>query len=172
MLIFFELLGFLFITSSTLLFHFVDDIFTPNKFTDLLSINNNSVFENLKTVILPIIFWTFIEIPSMANNDNILIAKTLQLFVAMSLIYVIYYGYQTLTSKSSLVTKTIAISFANLIGFIVSYFCLSIKTIIPINLTITMVVLLIYIGLYIVLCYHPPKIGFFKDPESHIYGKK
>ncbi len=170
MLIFFELLGFLFISSTALLFHYVDYIFKPNKLTDLLSINNNSIWENLKVVILPIIFWSIIEIPALYKNDNLLIAKTLQIIVSMAVIFIIYYSTKAIFKRSDMIIKSLAIYVGTFLGALSSYVALSIKPIFTIDVLITFITLIGYFVIYILLTYIPPKLGIFKDPDSEIYG--
>lgn len=171
MLFCFEILGFLFIGSCALLFHYVDEVFKPNKFTDLFSINNDSIWENLKVIILPIILWSFIELPYLKNNNNILIAKALQIFISIALIFVIYYGLQALINKKSPLLKGIAIYVASLISSLVSYMILSIDTIFSIPLLITIGVFILFIIIYCLLTYCPPKLSWFKDPNTDMYGK-
>lgn len=171
MLIFFELLGFLFIGSCALLFHYVDYFFKPNKFTDILSTNNDSIWENLKVVILPIILWAFIELPAISANKNILLAKCAQLFITMALLFVIYYSSQVLLKKKSPVIKGIAIYAGSLLGAFTSYMILSCNTLIAANLIVTVCVLVIFIIIYVILSLVPPKMFLFKDPNTEFYGK-
>ncbi len=171
MLFCFEILGFLFIGSCALLFHYVDEVFKPNKFTDLFSINNDSVWENLKVIVLPIIFWSFIELPYLKNNDNILIAKLLQIFVSIALLFIIYYSSQVLLKRKTPLLKGIAIYVSALISSLVSYMILSINTIFEVPLLITIGVFGFIIVVYCLLTTYPPKINFFRDPNTQVYGK-
>lgn len=172
MLIFFEALGFLFIFSTSMLFHYVDDLVKPNKFTDLLSINNDSIWENLKVVILPTILWTFIELPAIFKNNNLLIAKTSQILVSIALIFAIYYSARAIIKKDNKALKLISVFIATAVGALVSYLILSINTILVINTYITICILVGYIIIYILLTYIPPKIKLFKDNKKNIYGKE
>jgi hypothetical protein len=170
-LIFFELLGFLFISSCALLFHYVDYFFKPNKFTDILSTNNDSIWENLKVVVLPIILWTFIELPAVSTNKNVLLATIIKLFITMALLFVIYYSSQVILKKKPPLLKGIAIYVASFIGSITAYMILSMKTVIDVNLIVTISILVIFIIIYLVLSLVPPKIFLFQDPDTKVYGK-
>lgn len=171
MLIFFELLGFLFISSCALLFHYVDYFFKPNKFTDILSTNNDSIWENLKVVVLPIILWTFIKLPAISTNKNVLLSTCIQIFITISLLFVIYYSLQVLLKKKSPLLKVIAIYVASFVGSFTSYMILSTHTILDVNLIVTVSVLIIFTIIYIILSLAPPKIFLFRDPNTQVYGK-
>jgi len=171
MLIFFELLGFLFIGSCALLFHYVDYFFKPNKFTDILSTNNDSIWENLKVVVLPILLWTFIKLPAVSSNKNVLLATCVQLFITMALLYVIYYSSQVLLKKKSPLLKGFAIYAGSLLGSITSYMILSMKTVIEVNLIVTISILIILTIIYVLLSLVPPKVFLFQDPDTQVYGK-
>ena len=130
MYLFFMISGFLFVTGLSVLLKFIYEIFPINKITNFLSPTEESVFNNIGKVIIPNILWALIEVSLLGSNYYFLLGFILNIFVSMSTIYVIEYGYRLIINKNknNNLINIISIITGSIFGFSVNYLCLLKKT--------------------------------------------
>ena len=89
---FFTIFGFFFICICSIIMNYIYDLFPINRLTMLLKPTFQSTWAEISATTLPIILWSFIELPVFGSNSNFLLAVVCNLFVSWSVLYVIRYG--------------------------------------------------------------------------------
>ena len=168
MYLFFMISGFLFVTGLSVLLKFIYEIFPINKITNFLSPTEESVFNNIGKVIIPNILWALIEVSLLGSNYYFLLGFILNIFVSMSTIYVIEYGYRLIINKNknNNLTNIISIITGSIFGFSVNYLCLLIGVSKDIKMYYSVIGILLFIIIYIIIKLFPPKSNFFKKDIS------
>lgn len=168
MYLFFMISGFLFVTGLSVLLKFIYEIFPINKITNFLSSTEESVFNNIGKVIIPNILWALIEVSLLGSNYYFLLGFILNIFVSMSTIYVIEYGYRLIINKNknNNLINIISIITGSIFGFSVNYLCLLIGVSKDIKMYYSVIGILLFIIIYIIIKLFPPKSNFFKKDIS------
>ena len=98
-----ELYGFIFIVVLGTLAHFIYDWSNHNKYLALLVAVNESVWEHMKLIVFPSLIWLLVEIPFIGSNPNFMMAKLVSLLTMFVFIPVVFYIYQAIFKKTSLI---------------------------------------------------------------------
>lgn len=160
MYLFFMISGFIFTILSSLILHYLYNIFSVNKLTEFLHPNKETIFNQISIPLIPIIIWSFIELPILGNNKFFLLGLILNIFLTCAIMYIIKYGYKLISPKENDIINIIAIIISCFFGFIINYLLLLIG--INGDLLHSIIGLLIITIFYILIKIFPPKSEFFQ----------
>lgn len=166
------IIGIIFICLIGTLLHFTYELSGHNKIVSLFSAVNESTWEHIKIALTPTFIWTLYDGAVYGIENNYFIAKTTSLLVLMFLIPVLFYIYKAFTKKSILPLDIIIFYIAIITSNITFKYILN-QNNFPYYLTyLSVVVLFIIFGLYMILTLLPIKNFLFKDPITNKYGIK
>ena len=164
MYIFFMVAGFIFTIGLSIVLNYLYSIFSINKITKFLHPTDETIFNQISIPIIPIILWSFIELPILGNNNFFLVGLILNIFLTSSIMYIIKYGYKLISPKESNIVSIIAILVSTFFGFIINYLSLLIgKDGDLLNSIIGLFVITVF---YIVIKIFPPKSEFFRGASE------
>lgn len=161
----YELVGILFITILGSTLHFTYELSGNSEFVAVFSAVNESVWEHIKLVVWPAIFFALIEIwPLRGLANNFWLAKTTSIYFMVLLIPLISYSYTALTGDSILLVDSAAFVITVILGQLLSYKLLTYRQLSP-KLGWAAVVLLISLAAaFVVFTFMPPQFPIFQDP--------
>jgi len=166
-----EILGALFVIILGAMFHFIFE--WSNQWLPLGAIApvNESVWEHLKLVYWPLIFFSIIEyFPLKGEVNNFVLSKLVAIIIAEITILVTFYSYTAILGTEILLVDILSFIIGVILGYIVSYELLKLKAT-PNWSTIISFVAIILLGIiFVVFTYFPPEIPLFQDPETGLYG--
>ena len=164
MYIFFMVAGFIFTIGLSIVLNYLYSIFSINKITKFLHPTDETIFNQISIPIIPIILWSFIELPILGNNNFFLVGLVLNIFLTSSIMYIIKYGYKLISPKESNIVSIIAILVSTFFGFIINYLSLLIgKDGDLLNSIIGLFVITVF---YIIIKIFPPKSEFFRGASE------
>ena len=161
MYLFFMISGFLFVSMASILFNYIYELFEVNEITSFLKPTNDSIYSNITITIIPLIMWSLIELIVLSDNRFFALGFILNSFLNISIIYVIKYGYSLITNEKSTIVDILSIIVSVLLGFICNYLCLKVAGPFTINPVITLIIMTIFIGVFVIIRKHPPRHEFF-----------
>jgi hypothetical protein len=170
-----EMWGILFIVLLGALLHFTFEFSGGWKPLGVISAVNESVWEHLKLVFWPALFWTIIEWlglyrPKPNTRPNFLFARAIGAWSMPVIILIIFYTYTTFTGESILAVDLSSFVIAVIIGQIVSYRLWRYrKSARPLS-WLGLIIFLTGILLFAIFTFLPPHTGLFQDPTSGNYG--
>lgn len=160
MILFFMIFGLLFTIGFSIVLHYIYSIFSINKITNFLNPTENTVFNKISISIIPLILWSYIEIPMLGDNYYFVLGLFLNIFITLSIAYIIKYGYSLISKKESDIVNITSIIVSTFFGFIINYICLLLGKTISIHTSLIGV--LIITVFYIIIKIFPPKSEFFR----------
>jgi len=168
----FMIIGIIFISVIGTLFHFLYEFSGKNKLVGLFAAVNESTWEHIKMALSATFLWSFIDGYVYGSYDNYFFAKVVSVLSLIIVIPLLFYGFKWLLGKSILIIDIsifyIAIIFSQfffiklLVSFRVVYFLQY----------LSLIILFIIFGFYMVLTFMPFKNVIFKDPITKKYGIK
>ena len=153
--------------------HFLYDLTTYNVIIGTIAPVNESVWEHLKMVILPVILWWTVYYLVAGKIKNIDINKwftgaLVALLTALITIPLLFYFYTNAFGIESLVVDILllllALLFGQLIGLHFYKYCKGLNSIIIIS------VFIIIIFLFTLFTFYPPHLPLFKESSTGKYG--
>lgn len=170
-LIIVSIVSFIVISLLGTLLHFTYEISGKNIIVGVISAVNESVWEHLKILVMPMFIVAIYEYIILNDNrDNFFIALVSRIITGMLLIITIYYTYTTLIGKSIDGINITIFYISTFIAQVVWYLVISKKTISRELDIVSLVVSLIILMLFIVFTFVTPKLGLFKDNSNNTYG--
>ncbi len=161
MYLYLTILGILFITLSSIIINFLDNIFPNNKISYYLNSNKKTAFNRTSTTILPIIIWNFVSIPILGNNKLFLISIITNIFVSCCIMYTIKYAMIIIFRKENSLVDIISIVISTIFGSITSYIILLINNSNQNYMKYSIIGLVIILVLYLIIKKYNPKSDFF-----------
>jgi hypothetical protein len=170
-----EMWGILFIVLLGSLLHFSFNLTGGLLPVGIVSAVNESVWEHLKLVFWPTVFWTVVEYFLVVRKGrdvypNFLLAKAIGAYVMPAVIVTIFYSYTAFTGSSILAVDLSSFIVAVIIGQFVSYRLwgsLNIPSAFNwLGLAMFLIVGLLFAG----FTFYPPHAGIFQDPPTGGYG--
>lgn len=153
--------------------HFLYDVSGKNVMLGLIAAVNESVWEHLKMVLLPVICWWTLYYIIKGKEHNIdsnkWFASTLiALLTALITTPMLYYFYTEAFGVEILIVDIsilfLAVLFGQLLGLHFYRYSKGIKLYIPICIFIFLVLL------FMIFTFHPPHLPLFKDSITGQYG--
>lgn len=165
----YEFISTFFIIVLGVILHFTYDFFNNNFIIGIISPVNESVWEHLKLLYVPMILTTCIGYFGVTEkNDNYLCSKALGIICSMLFTIIIFYTYSGILGYN--------IGIINIIIFILAVIVGQYRVIKSLNSSKICyknkaIIFLIILGiLFILFTFNPPNIGLFKDPITMMYG--
>ena len=166
-----EILGALFVIIIGSIFHFVFE--WSNQWLPLGAITpvNESVWEHLKLVFWPLVFFSIIEYFSLKSEvNNFILSKLTAILIAEIKILVTFYSYTAILGTEILLVDILSFIIGVILGYLVSYKLLKFRKT-PKWTTIFSFIVIILLGIiFVVFTYFPPEIPLFQDQETGLYG--
>jgi Family of unknown function (DUF6512) len=132
---------------------------------------NESVWEHLKIGIWPALFFAIIEYPFIKSYaKNIIIAKTVQVYIFSFATLAIFYSYTAYVGTNILPMDIITFILAVIIGQVVSYVILSAVELDEVWDHLASTALYIMVGVILFVTYFPPHYPIFMDTTNGQYG--
>lgn len=160
MYLFFTLFGLIFVIGMSIVLNYIYTVFSINKITKFLNPTENSIFNKVSICLIPILIWSFIEVPILGDNFYFIIGLVLNIFLNCSMTYIIKFGYSMISEDENEIVNIISIIVASIYGYVINYICLLIGR--EGNLTSSIIGLLVITVFYVIIKINPPKSDFFK----------
>ena len=167
-----ELYGFLFISIVGTILHFVYDWSNHDKYVSIFGAVNESVWEHMKLVVFPSLVWLLIEIPFVGNNPNFLLAKCISLIVMILLIPTLFYLLKYIFKKVIFIVDILIFYVSVGLGQYFSYLILSKEAVSGIYNYISLVIMIIIYGYFLIATLIPGKGEIYVDPITKKKGIK
>lgn len=153
--------------------HFIYDFTSNNVIIAAIAPVNESVWEHLKMVVLPVILWWTIYYFATGDINNIdknkwFTGALAALLTALITIPLLYYFYTTAFGVKSLVVDVLLLFLALLFGQLAGLHFY--KYHIGINSNIAISILVLLILLFIYFTFYPPHLPLFRDSMTGKYG--
>ncbi len=141
----------------------------------VVSAVNESVWEHLKLVFWPAVFWAVIEYffirrPGRDAHPNFLLSKIIGIYVMPAIIVFNFYTYTIFTGDSILAIDILSFVIAIFVGQIVSYRSWRLLRLPGIFNWVALAMLIIAAVLFAIFTFYPPKVSIFQDPVTGGYG--
>ena len=165
-----ELYGFIFIVVLGTLAHFIYDWSNHNKYLALLVAVNESVWEHMKLIVFPSLIWLLVEIPFIGSNPNFMMAKLVSLLTMLVFIPVVFYSYQAIFKKTSLIFDIVEFVVAIGLGQYFSYLVLNTYALPKVLSFVSLVIYIFIDGYFLIATLMPGKSEIYKDPRNNKSG--
>jgi hypothetical protein len=165
-----EVIGTIFIILLGSALHFTYEWSSSNLLVGSFSAVNESVWEHLKLVFFPSLFWMFIAFFAIQKNvNNFFLAKAVGASLMLITIPAIFYLYTAFMSES-LVIDIASFLIAILVGQFVGYRILKFKKL-PIWTEVVAIAFFVIMAiLFVIFTFYPPHISVFQDSTTGRYG--
>ena len=162
-----KIFGIIICTIAGILLHFVYEWSGNNKIAGYISAVNESTWEHLKLLFIPVLFYTLFEyLVFKEKGTSFLFSRTLSLIMGMFFIVTAFYTISGIVGKTDMPAVNIGIY---VIGVFITFLLTGIIEKSVFNTPkyfdiLAITVLLIFLILFIVFTYNPANIGLFKSP--------
>ncbi len=151
-------------------FHFTHNWFKKGIILHLISAINESTWEHMKLLIVPTILVTIFQYITVYSQYNNFWFSILTLLIIETLsIPLIFEPLRIYFKKVSLLFTITLFYLSIIIGLIFQYSVL-VYEISIISELLSMILVILYISIYWIFTYYPPKLFIFKDPVYKRYG--
>lgn len=166
------IIGIIFISVVGTVLHFTYEWSNHNKTIALFSAVNESTWEHIKIAITAYFLWMIVDGFIFGKMVNYFPAKLVGLVTIILLIPLLFYGYKIITKRSVLIIDISIFYIAITAAQMLSYLVLNMKDVQHIIIYISIVLLFILFGFYVLATLMPPENFIFKDPITKKYGIK
>ncbi len=166
------IIGIIFISLIGTLLHFMYEWTGHKKIVSIFAAVNESTWEHIKIALTPTFIWTLYDGAVYGLNENYFVAKTASILVIILLIPILFYGYKLITKKSILIIDITIFYLAIIFSLLTFKYIVNIEPLHFFYRYISVVILFIIFGFYMVLTLLPIKNFLFKDPITKKYGIK
>ena len=166
-----EILGVLFVIIIGSIFHFVFE--WSNQWLPLGAITpvNESVWEHLKLVFWPLVFFSIIEYLLLKREvNNFVLSKLIAISIAETTILVSFYSYTAILGTEILFVDILSFIIGVVLGYLVNYKLLKFKKTPKWDMIISAIAIILLGIIFVFFTYFPPEIPLFQDPETGLYG--
>lgn len=166
-----EMAGVGFVILFGTLLHFVYKCTNQNKIVGLFSPVNESVWEHLKMLFVPMLLYSAVEDFVVGNRlPNFIAGKVIGAVYGMITILIIFYTYTGITGRHFLWADILAYLFGVLAAFVYSWQIISQPDAGSATQCVALIVAMVLIVSFAVFTYYPPHIPLFLDPIHKVYG--
>jgi hypothetical protein len=167
----FEVVGTVFIILVGSAFHFTYALSGNNPLVGSLSAVNESVWEHLKLVFWPSVFWMLIAMFLVRKEvGNFFSAKVIGSYVMVVFIPAVFYSYTAFTGESILAIDIASFVVAVVVGQFVSYRLFKQGKASQLAERIAVIAVILLAIVFIVFTFYPPHLSIFQDPITGQYG--
>lgn len=149
--------------------HFLYDVF-PNFVTSLLSPVNESIFEHMKMVFTSFVLFGLFDGFFFHKKEfaSFFLAELISSVIAIGVFLILYVPF-ILNFKENMIITFIFLFLSILISQIACYYILFF-TKLKYQKWFSIGILVVFYSLFYYLTYYPPKLEFFKDPQTNTYS--
>ena len=159
----------LFIFIIGTLLHFTYNLSNNNTLIGIFSSINESTWEHLKLLYIPMLITTIIGYIYYKNiYINFLCIKTKAIFISLLFMTIFYYTYTGILGYNITPLNISSFFIATIIEEYYTY--KNINNNKNCNFILTLIILLTLLTLFIIFTFYPPHINLFKDPLTNTYG--
>ena len=159
----------LFIFIIGTLLHFTYNLSNNNTLIGLFSSVNESTWEHLKILYIPMLITTIIGyIYYKYIYPNFLCVKTKAIIISLLFMTIFYYTYTGILGYNITILNISSFFIATIIEEYYTYKNINKNK--PCNTLIPIIILLTLLILFIIFTFYPPHIDLFKDPLTNTYG--
>ncbi len=165
-----KFIGFVFVSISGTLLHFLYDISGGNLFFALFSGVNESTWEHMKLIFFPMLLFALIECKFFGCEDVFWCVKLCGIVSAISLIPILYYTYNGAFGNSP---DWLNISFFYIsaaAAFLLEAKLSERKSTCRFSQSISIFVLCCIGASFVIFTFTPPHLPLFEDPVTGLYG--
>lgn len=167
----YEVVGAIFIIIVGAAFHFIYELSGYNVVVGAISPVNESVWEHLKLAFIPSLIFALFEFILLQNEaKNFAFAKTVSVYLMVSIIPAIFYSYTAFTGDSIFAVDFSSFIFAVIIGQIASYKILTFRVLSRKLVPISLVLFVVLLVMFVAFTFYPPQLDIFLDPVTGGYG--
>ena len=167
-----EIAGLIFTILFGTAVHFIYAWSGKRKIVGALTAVNESVWEHLKLIFTPMLFFAVAEYYFIGKQiPNYLSAKFLSILFGMACIVILFYTYSGIVGSNFLWVDILTFFIAATLAHAFFLWAVQNKLFYGAALQVGAGISLILLtACFILFTYHPPHIGLFKDPVLHKYG--
>jgi len=162
MYLFWTIFGFFFIFLSSLVIYNIYEVYPINKVTSFLNPTNETVWNRINITLIPILIWSFIELPILGSNPYFLLSVLLNTCISSAIMYVIRYGYYVINKKDNKLVDILSIFVGTVLGQVIAYITWLLNVNGGRSLFISIIGLVLYTLFIVGLKIWPPKSEFFR----------
>lgn len=168
----YEFIGIIFTVISGSLLHFLYEWSGKNPIVGLISPINESTWEHLKLLFIPMLFFSFIEYFLIGKNyPNYIVGKAAGIFTGIIGIITIFYTYTGIIGKNLLPIDILTFIIGVISAYIVSLKITLKNSTLPRFFNITSIFFIVILAfLFIIFTIYPPHINLFIDPITKTYN--
>ncbi|HEX3077020.1 MAG TPA: DUF6512 family protein [Lachnospiraceae bacterium] len=169
---FWHILGFFFTVIVGTLLHFTYEWSGENPIVALVSPVNESTWEHLKLLFIPMLFFAIIEYFAYGKQiPNFIPIKVISMIIGMTTIVIVFYTYTLITGENYLIADIATFMLGVFLSYLFSYFFLQ-TDVFSSQLAnrIAWIILLLILFSFFYFTYYPPKYELFLDPNTGTYG--
>lgn len=152
--------------------HFLYEVSHHNKYVALFAAVNESTWEHIKIALTPMLLYGLYDGFKYGMLDNYFIAKSMSLLVVIIIIPLIFYTYTKFTKKAILIIDIITFYIAIIGGQLTFKYFINLSSLNFIYSYLSVILLFIIFGFYMIATLLPFENFIFKDPISKKYGIK
>lgn len=170
-IVYWEIVGFIFVVIFGTLLHFVYQWSGNNKIVGILAPVNESTWEHLKLLFVPMVLYSIVEYCFIGNlYPNYIVGKALGIAIGMLAIIAIFYTYTGVAGNHYLWADILTFVLGVAIAYLYSWKTIN-KPPLGSNVKILGILLIILLALCFVACtFDPPRIPLYMDPVTKKYG--
>ena len=166
----YDIIGFIFVSITGTLAHFVYEWVHENIIAALFCPINESPWEHLKLIFFPYLIWSIIQI-FIIKDIKILPTKFIGVFIGMTSTLSFFYTYSGIIGRNIDFLNILSFFFGVFVAFLIDYIILKSEKMQKKSETVSAVVLFIVMStIFILFTFAPPLIPLFKDPITSSYG--
>ena len=166
-----ETVGALAVIVAGVLWHFAYDWSGDSSLVAAIAPANESVWEHLKLVLVPVLALAVVEAKWVADLARMWWAKCVEVTTVCTFIVAFFYTYTGAFGVDSILVVDI-LTFAGAVagGQLLSYRIISSPSSGPVPVTVSVTALLLLVVLFAALTFFPPHIPLFQEATTGTYG--
>lgn len=164
----FEIISTIFTAIIGSFLHFTYEWSNQNPLVGIFSSINESTWEHLKLLFIPMFMTTIIGFFYYKNINHYLCQKTKGILLSLSFIIVFFYTYTGIIGNNFAIIDILSFFIAIILGEIYTY--KKIQSFAPCSNPISILIFIILASSFIAFTFYPPHLGIFQDPVTKTYG--
>lgn len=170
-LAYWEISGLIFVIIVGTILHFVYDWTEQNRIIGILSPVNESTWEHLKLLFVPMLLFSIVEYFAVGKNyPNFIVAKTLGIVLGMLAILVVFYTYTGIVGQNFLWADILTFILGVAVAYAYSWQIINKADVGMSSQIVAILIALVLVACFTIFTFFPPHIPLFLDPVSKDYG--
>ncbi len=152
--------------------HFLYELSDHNKVVGLFAAVNESTWEHIKIALTPAFLWSIVDAFIYGSSQNYFSAKFISLLSLIIIIPLLFYSYNYIVKKESLVADIVIFYVSIIISQLTFIHIINLEPVSNVVKYISCFGIFIIFGCYMVFTLMPIKNFIFKDPITNKFGYK